>query len=230
MIRLFVTLGILCFTTKSSFYQADPLLLVQKVKAKLDAVNDYVAEGLMKTNVSFLKVPEAHVKVYFKRPDKLKIKNDQGISLVPKGALSMSLNNLLASHFTAIEMPSENMEGIKVRVIKLLPNGDNGEIVLSTLYIDEGRLLVRRAVTTTRDNGSYEVNMYYGNFIRFALPDKVVFIFNTKDYKLPKGITFDYDDGIKKKTENTVSSNKGSVEISYSSYLINKGIPDIQFQ
>ena len=63
----------------------DPSALLQKVRSRLDQVNDYQATGLMKTNVSFLKVPEAPVTVYFKRPDKLKIKNDNGISLVPKG-------------------------------------------------------------------------------------------------------------------------------------------------
>lgn len=31
--------------------------------------------------------------------------------------------------------------------------------------------------------------MSYGAFGQYGLPDKVVFSFNTKDYKLPKGIT-----------------------------------------
>ena len=37
------------------------------------------------------------------------------------------------------------------------------------------------------------------NTLLYGLPDKVIFSFNTKDYKLPKGVTFDYDDGAKKK-------------------------------
>ena len=54
--------------------QQDVNLLLQKVKAKIESVNDYEANGKMKTNVVFLKVPVATIKMYFKKPNKLKIK------------------------------------------------------------------------------------------------------------------------------------------------------------
>jgi outer membrane lipoprotein-sorting protein len=211
-------------------FAQDANSLLQKVKDKLNKVNDYEASGIMKTNVNFLKVPEAAVTVYFKKPDNLKIKNDKGISLVPKGALSISLNNLLKGDFTAIDAGTEMMQQVKVKIIKLLPVDENADIVLSTLYIDESKLLIIKAKTTTKENGTYEVEMSYGKYESYALPDKVLFTFNTKDYKLPKGVTFDYDDGSKKKTENPISNNKGRVEINYSSYLINKGLPDAVFK
>jgi len=47
-------------------------VLVQKVKDKINLVNDYEARGKMKTNVSFLKVPVATVKLYLKNPTALK--------------------------------------------------------------------------------------------------------------------------------------------------------------
>jgi len=206
----------------------DPAALLQKVRARLDAVNDYQATGIMKTNVSFLKVPEAPVTVYFKKPDKLKIENAKGISLVPKGAVTISLNNLLKGGYTTLDAGMDTAGGRKVRVIKLLPLDESADLVLSTLYIDEARLLILKARTTTRENGSYEVNMHYGRYADFALPDKVLFIFNVKDYKLPKGLTFDYDDGSAKKQTGPANA-KGQVEIIYSSYLINKGVPDAVF-
>lgn len=70
--------------------------------------------------------------------------------------------------------------------------------------------------------------MTYGKYIIYALPDKVVFIFNVKNYKLPKGITFDYDDGSKK--PQAPANAKGRVELDYSSYIINKGVPNSIFQ
>ena len=199
--------------------------LLQKVRARLDQVNDYQATGLMKTNVSFLKVPEAPVTVYFKKPDKLKIKNEKGISLVPKGAVTISLNNLLKGAYTTLDAGTDTVGGHRVRVIKLLPIDENADLVLSTMYIDETRLLVLKARTTTRENGTYEVELSYGKYIAYALPDKVLFTFNIKDYKLPKGITFDYDDGSAKKPSGP-SNAKGKVELTYQSYIINKGVPD----
>jgi len=202
--------------------------LLQKVRARLDQVNDYQASGRMKTNVSFLKEPEAAVTVYFKKPDKLKIKNDKGISLVPKGAVTVSLNNLLKGSYTVLDGGADTAHGQKVRVIKLLPQDENADLVLSTLWVDEQRLVILRARTTTRDNGTYEVDMSYGKYLSYALPDKVIFTFNVKNYKLPKGITFEYDDGAKK--PQTPPNAKGRVELNYTSYTINKGVADSVFQ
>ena len=209
----------------------DAASLVQKVKAKLDKVNDYEATGEMKTNVSFMKVPAAQVKVYFKKPGKIKIKNEKGISLVPKGTVSISLNNLLGGQFQALDGGTDNVNGYPVKVVKLLPIDENGEVVLSKLYIDEKNLLILKAKTTTRESGTNELEMSYGKFASYALPDKIIFTFNTQDYKLPKGVTFDYDDGSQKKKEpGTKENQRGKIEIAYNAYIINKGVSDEVFK
>jgi outer membrane lipoprotein-sorting protein len=227
MTRKIIVLINLMFAYSFCSFCQDANSLVRKVEAKLNQVNDYAAFGIMKTSVSFLKVPEAEVKIYYKSPNKLRIKNDKGISLVPKGAVSISFNNLLKGNFTVIDGGNEIINGKKTRVVKLLPTDDNSEMVLSTLYIDESKLLVLKAKINTKENGMYEVEMEYGKYESYALPDKVVFTFNPKDYKLPKGITFDYDDGSKNKT--AITNTKGKVEITYSSYAINKGVSDAVF-
>ena len=224
-------LALLTLLSGLNSHAQDASLLVQKVKAKLEKVNDYEATGEMKTNVSFMKVPAAQVKVYFKKPGKIKIKNEKGISLVPKGTVSISLSNLLSGQYQALDGGTDNVNGVAVKVVKLLPLDENGEVVLSKLYIDEKNLLILKAKTTTRESGTNELEMSYGKFAAYALPDKIVFTFNTQDYKLPKGVTFDYDDGSKKKTEATTKeSQRGKIEITYSTYLINKGISDDIFK
>jgi hypothetical protein len=40
---------------------------------------------------------------------------------------------------------------------------------------------------------------------------------------LPKGITFDYDDGSEKNGDK-LKNKKGTVEISYKNYIINRGV------
>jgi outer membrane lipoprotein-sorting protein len=208
----------------------DVSVLVKKVRDKIGQVNSYVADGIMKTNVDFLKVPEAHVKIYFKKPDKLKIKNENGISLVPKNILDISLNNLLNGNYTPLKVGSETINGNKVEIVKLIPSDDNGEIVLSTLYIDEEKLLIVKSKVATKQNGSFEMEMSYGKYSNFALPDKLVCTFNTKDYKLPKGVTFDYDDGSKKTAVDPTPNQTGKVEIVYRSYEVNEKIPDTVFE
>jgi len=205
--------------------------IIGKVKAKLDKVNDYEATGKMKTNVIFIKAPIANVKVYYKKPNKLRVNNENGISFIPKGSVNINLNNIFinTTGFDMIDMGKE--AGTNLRIIKLLPKDENAEVVLSTVYIDETQSLIKKAKTTTKENGTYELEMTYGKYAGYGLADKVVFSFNTKDYKLPKGITFDYDDGTRRQeTPDKLKNKKGKVEISYSSYTINKGVPDSVFR
>jgi len=212
-----------------SFAQAETDL-VKKVKAKLDRVNDYQADGKMKIDVSFIKAPQGKVKVYFKKPDKFKIKKEGGISILPKGGVSINLNSIVStSNYAVVPAGESVIDGLKVKVVKLLPLDETSDVVLTTMYIDETNLLIRKSSITTRENGTYQMEMSYGKYIDWGLPDKVVFSFNTRDYKLPKGVTFEYDSGNKPKNEDVLKNKKGKVEISYSNYLINKGIDDSIF-
>jgi outer membrane lipoprotein-sorting protein len=206
--------------------------LIRDVRAKLDQVKDYKATGKLKTDVAFLKIPVSNVQVYYKKPNRFKVKKDGGISLLPKNGVSVNLNSLLmADDYTAVPAGESVLNGVTVKIIKLLPLNDNGDVVLTTMYIDEKKLLIQKAVTTTRDNGTYDMQMSYGKFEKYGLPDKVIFSFNTKDYKLPKGVTFEYDAGETAKTqEDKLKNKKGKVEILYENYLINKGVDDSIFK
>jgi hypothetical protein len=228
MKKLFLIVSCICSIQIALAQNAEEL--IKKVKAKIDLVNNYEADGVMKTNVSFLKVPEAQVKIYFKKPNLLKIKNEKGISFVPKGAVSINLNNIIGGNqYTVIDAGYEKNGSIKTRVVKLLPTDDNADVVLSTLYIDETNLVIVKAKTTTRENGSYQLDMTFGKYIAYCLPDKIIFTFNTKDYKLPKGVTFDFDDGTNAGKPAEKNKN-GKAEISFNSYSINKGVADAVFK
>jgi outer membrane lipoprotein-sorting protein len=206
--------------------------LIREVKAKLDQVNDYKATGKLKTDVTFLKIPVSNVQVYYRKPDRFKVKKDGGISLLPKGGVSINLNSLMMrDNMTAVNAGESVVNGTKVRVVKLLPLDERSDIILTTMYIDEGRSLIYKAVTTTRDNGTYDMQMSYGKFAKYGLPDKVVFTFNINDYKLPKGVTFEYEAGeTAKPTPEQLKNRKGKVEITYDNYVINAGVPDAVFK
>jgi outer membrane lipoprotein-sorting protein len=134
------------FIAVNTTAQQDVNVLIKKVSAKINQVNDYEADGKMKTNVTFLKVPESTVKIYFKKPNKLKIKNEKGISFVPKGAVSINLNNIInGDKYTALDAGTDKIGNSLVRVVKLLPEDDNADVVLSTVYIDEANLVIKKA-------------------------------------------------------------------------------------
>lgn len=211
-------------------YGQDIDVLVKRVQAKLEQVSDYQAEGQLKTDVPFMKVPESSVSIYYKKPNKFKIRKAEGISIVPKGGISINLNSLLSGNeYTVIPGGKSTIAGRPVTIVKLIPLKEDNEVVLSTLYIDANEALIYKATTTTKNSGSYEMEMTYGKFAKWGLPDKVIFSFNTKDYKLPKGVTFEYEAETKPETAAKPKNQKGTIEITYASYSINKGIQDAVF-
>ena len=217
-------LFVIACSTTALFGQSDPL--IEKVSQKLGMVNDYVAEGTMKTNVSFIKASLGKVKVYFKKPNLLKVKKEGGISLLPRGGVSLTLNTLLnTKQYTAIPSGTQLLNGKTLTVIKLIPNDDNLDWVISTLWIYPVEALVYKTATTTKETGSYEISMQYGAYAKYGLASKIVFSFNTKDYKLPNGITLEFGDEDPAAKQKALKNKKGTIEITYSNYTLNKGIP-----
>lgn len=225
---LFLLLSL--FTVTGALAQDEEALL-KKVRTKLEKVTDYVAEGSMKLDVSFIKAPPSKVTVYYKKPDKFRVKKEDGISILPKGGVSVNVATLLASKsYQTVPGGASVVDGVPVKIVKLIPTDDASDVVLSVLHIDEKAAVIRKAVVTTKQNGTYEIRLGYGSYIAWGLPDKVAFLFNTSDYKLPKGITFEYEKGGEKKTQDGAKSNKGQVEISYTRYRINRGVDEKHFQ
>lgn len=207
--------------------QRDVKTLLAAVRAKVGQVQDYTADARLVIDVSFMKVPPSDVKVYFRRPDQFRVLKQGGISILPKGGLNVSLNALLKEgDFAAVDAGTEG----GLRVVKLVPLKDGGDVVLTTLYIDEPTLLVRRAITSTRNNGTFELDLDYGRYAAYALPDKAVFIFNTAGYKLPKGLSLDYDPHGTASAPAPPADAKGRIALTYAKYVVNKGVPAGVFQ
>jgi outer membrane lipoprotein-sorting protein len=223
-----ITIFALLFYTNTSFSQVDPL--IEKVSKKLALVNDYVGEGVMKTDVSFIKASLGKVKVYFKKPNLLKVKKDGGISLLPKGGVSLTINTLLnTKQYSTIPSGTQVLNGKTLTVLKLIPTDENLDWVIATLWIDPVEALVYKTATTTKENGSYEISMQYGAYANYGLASKIIFSFNTKDYKLPNGITLEFGDDDAAAKQKALKNKKGTVEITFNNYIINKGVSNSMF-
>ena len=202
--------------------------LFQTIRGKLTLVNDYVADVRMKVDVSFMRVPLMSGKLYFKAPDKLKLERNGGLALMPKKSISLTLGSLMpAGQATVIDAGTDIIDGQKVRILQVVPQGET-EIVLTKIWIDESKMLALRTETTTRENGTIRVDLEYGKYLQLALPDKVVFVLDIKDYKLPKGVTMDYDDGTQEVMAKAkkLKMKKGRIEIRYLDYKVNTGLKD----
>ena len=216
------------FAICTALFAQNEVALIKSIKAKLEKVKDYTATGQMKVDVSFINATPSNVVMYYKAPNQFTVKKEGGISILPKGGVSVNLNALLVGDdYAVVPAGTALVKGRTLKVVKLLPNSGDGNVVLTTFYIDEKALLIRKTSVTTKQSGTYDIEMDYGKFAAWGLPDKMVFVFSTKDYKLPKGVTFEYEKGGQK--PKTVKEDMGKVEITYNNYVINKGVNDKVF-
>lgn len=235
MIRILSMLALLCCFQVSTAYAPplDATQLFYKVRDKIGRVRDYTADVRMKIDVSFMRIPQLNGKMYFKAPDKMRLERNGGISIMPRNSMNMSLNNLMpAGGVTVIDAGTDKINNIPVRIIKVIPDNDQGDIVLTKIWIDEARLLALRTETTTRDNGTVKMELVYNRYAAYALPDKITFFIDVKDYKIPKGVIMDYegvDEAEAIKRAKAAKVKKGKIEITYLNYKINTGLSDAIF-
>lgn len=233
MKRIFIALFLISAAV-SSAQTKDPNKLLDAVRKKFDKVNDYKVDASVKLDMSFIKVPDMKAKVYFKKPDKIKV-DAEGFAMLPKQGLKFSPAELLQGDFTALYVRSETIDNRKLDVIKAIPNSDSSDIVLSTLWVDAAESVIRKFETTSKKGGTTQIELNYDNY-EFGLPSQIKITFNFGDIKLPVNQANQQNEinDVEKKGMNRRglprgASLKGSVIMTYKNYQINKGIPDSFF-
>ena len=203
----------------------DPYKLLERVKQKFSTVNDYEVNAHIKVDVSFLKVPDMDAKIYFKKPDKLKM-DSEGFAMLPKQAFNFSPDRLLSGNYSAIYVKQENIGNTPLEVIKVIPNDENSEIVLSTLWIEPGKNVIRKIESVPRKGGSFEISFNYSSNLNYPLPSSIEFYFDVPN--MPRGMNGPGGSRQQPKAKGS-KPERGSVSIAYSNYKVNKGIPDSIF-
>lgn len=230
MIRKFLVIAVVLCAVQVFGQKEDPMKLLDKVKAKFSLVKDYEVSVKVKIDVDFLKVPVTDALLYYKQPNKIRIKAE-GFALLPREGLDFSPAALLKENYTGFYERDEVVDGIPLAVVKVIPLGDNGNVILSTLWIDKKELIVRKLETTTKRNGTFNIDLYYdaAALKQYPLPSSMQFTFDLNKVNIPKGFTGDLErDGEKKKKENKMT--RGTVKITYSNYKVNQNLPDSIFE
>ncbi|MBC7555197.1 MAG: hypothetical protein H7257_14605 [Taibaiella sp.] len=233
MRKLCALLFVLLFSFVYRIQAQDESKLYYTLRNKIMTVKDYVAAVEMKIDVSYMKIPRLKGTLYYKNPDKMRLERAGGISLLPKKNINLTLSNLIpAGNVMVIDVGEAVTAGKKARILKVVPEDDLSNIVLTKIWVDEAEMLALRTETTTRNDGTVIMDLAFGKYSAYGLPDKVTIYMDLKDYKLPQGVTMDYNSQPATKVDDSKKgkSQKGTIQINYLNYEINKGIPDEKFK
>lgn len=205
----------------------DPYAILNKVKGNFAKIKDYKAEISIKVNMEYLKVPDMKATMYFKQPNKTKL-DSREFAMLPKQAFNFSPTAMLEKDFSAIYVKQDKIDGRTMQVVKVIPNSDTSVIILSTLWIDAEKYLVRKVESTARRGGATVIELSYDNNFQYPLPKKILFSLDVPKLQY-------FQDPRNKKVETEKKSgqkttDKGTVSITYSNYKVNSGLSDDIFK
>jgi outer membrane lipoprotein-sorting protein len=223
-----ILLFLIFFTgPKTSGQELDPYDIMERVKMRLDSVHDYSAMIEIEVDVDFIRMPTKNAQIFFKKPDKMKIKSDDFIML-PKRGLNNKLAEMLNEPYTAIYLGKEEAEPRNSYLIRIVPTSRNPEIVLASLWIDPVHYRILKSESNTKKEGSFVVDLLYSD-PEDLLPSEMIFTFEIEKLSLPltfigKSAGMDIDRSKMEKVQ------EGKVYIRFSDYRINENLPDLFFE
>ena len=202
--------------------------IIEKVKKKFAEVNDYQVDVKIIVDVDFLKVPPTEAKIFFKQPDKVKIKS-QGFAMLPKEGLNFTPHSLFKNEYTSFYERDEEYHNVSCAVVKVIPLGEVNNVILSTIWIDKKNYVIKKVESTTKMNGTFTIDFDYSETVKSPLPSQMVFSFDTSKMNVPSGMGGnmhnDTDEPKKKRPKLT----QGTVKVIYTNYKVNTGIEDSLF-
>ena len=238
--RLIILLFTQIFLFANDHYLTDVEMVVDKTQKQFEKAFDYQVTMKIELKVPGFRMPKKKYKVFFKQPNKLKIKS-RGFGMLPKTGI-----------FTS---PKDNFDNLKnMRLIST--NNDNGqvyikgEVIVDSLKLkmpnEYAKLGFRPTVTVKIDTNNWVIN----NIITELDTLKLVEITNTykkvdDNYVMPSASTVQYfikdaklSGWLKKDITSIVGQNpleqksdmvEGKISIVYEDYIINRGIKDKVF-
>ncbi|MEP7127339.1 MAG: hypothetical protein ABI729_00670 [Chitinophagales bacterium] len=205
-----------------------PNEVINSVNQRFSKVNDYTANVNVSCNITFIKIEPINAKVFYKRPDKFRVKST-GILILPKQNANFYFTALADTNsFTAVKTGEEMIGGVKVQVINVIPSADTSDLILGKFWIDNVKGLVLKSQLTTKSQGTILVENIFGSMKEYALPDKILFTVDAGKFKIPKALAADLNHSSKDNA--TPGDTKGRITLTFSGYAVNKGVSNDVFK
>ena len=237
MIIISILITFLFNTTYS--YDNDFNYYIEKTNNQFNLINDYQVDMAIELDIPAFRMPKKKYKVYYKRPNKIKVKS-KGFGILPKTGLFTSPNdnfdNLknmkLVNYYDQNNINDILIVGdLIVDSLKLEMPNEYSRITFNPIVevkIDTSKWVIKNVTTKLDTLKLFQINNYYKDYDEYYMPYKSVVKYYIKDKKLFNWLNKDAGSVMGK--ENLPNSNnsivEGTIIVNYKKYKINKGIKD----
>ncbi len=194
--------------------------IMQNLKEHFDAINDYTVTLDIKPNIERFNTKEMRLRLFYKQPDKVHIES-KGFVMIPRQLFETNPSQLL-SKFDPILIETKKDSGRTVYVLRLLSKPEKNHPALENyISIDGERWVILKLQSIPAEGRTIDITFDY--------------ITVDNNYILPSlmNASFNFgsdDDAIAKMKGFKGMPTKGTIEIRYSDYQVNKGLSNEIFE
>ena len=241
---IFKILFLFLLANSNAFSNNNPEYIIKKTDDQFREINNYQVDMVISIAIPAFRMPKKKYKVYFKQPDKIKVKS-RGFGLLPKtGMFTSPLENF--SNLSNIRF-SKDFSRTDPNEIMLV-----GDLVLDSLALDVpneyARLTFKPTVDVKVDTQNWvitqvltridtvkimEINNFYDVVDdSFYMPIRSTVEYYVKDARLSKWINKDIGTIMGSNHNMNIESDmvKGLISVNYAKYRVNRGIKDSIFE
>ena len=241
---IFKILFLFLLANSNAFSNNNPEYIIKKTDDQFREINNYQVDMVISIAIPAFRMPKKKYKVYFKQPDKIKVKS-RGFGLLPKtGMFTSPIENF--SNLSNIRF-SKDFSRTDPNEIMLV-----GDLVLDSLALDVpneyARLTFKPTVDVKVDTQNWvitqvltkidtvkimEINNFYDVVDdSFYMPIRSTVEYYVKDARLSKWINKDIGTIMGSNHNMNIESDmvKGLISVNYAKYRVNRGIKDSIFE
>lgn len=193
---------------------------LEKAIHQFDGIQDYSVDVKVHFDMEAAQVPDMEAKVYFKAPDKVKI-DSKGLFMLPKAVGIINPRMFNPDKFEIAVIDTQTYQGDPAVRLTLVSKEDmvGGRNIVLT--IDRKDWVIVEMVTEPYPGRQASARITYGDFDGFRMPVKihVRLDIGNLDRIAPHGHRVP-----------RLSELNGTVDVYYSDYKINTGLPDKIFE
>ena len=204
--------------------------ILQNVEKNSADVSDFTVNVDAEVNLEGLRVPKSQVKMAYKRPDKVHF-TSSSFAMIPRGDIIPN-TAALKEKFDITLASVEETGGKKLYKLKLVSKEPRLRFQQSFRWVDGGMWTIVKSQNVSPEGSALTMDFTYEQQQgKYWLPVKLVAMFETLvQDKTGNLIPESIPGAAQQLNELQRPPRSGSVNISFSGYKVNVGIPDEYFQ
>jgi hypothetical protein len=200
----------------------DPAVLLARVQKQYDRIDDYRVNVNVVVDMTGLSVPEMTAVLYFRKPDRMHIESD-GFAMLPRDAVAFRPTMFDTEQYDMVIQGTAKIHGTECVKVRLFARSDTIRLQRAMLFIDPRRDVILRADIDPGEGASAQVMLSYTRVDgSYWLPRRI-------DVTMESPMRFRRQ-GIPGKPQNGNAKDEANITVTYSNYIVNKGIPDSVFE